>query len=185
MKAQLNIDADHLAGLFRRDHGKYLPKVQMIPSCPAVLHIRGVTITSNFRHQLQRAYVEPRYVFYLQNKFGWSNATAEIIAWKSLSIGIRRTRREVLTTKVCNDLMPTATSLKKRKYQFNDQCCLCGREETRDHMIRCKDETRLKWRRKYIRLIRQRMEHLETDFGLKEMFCNAVIDWFQDERSTQ
>ena len=182
LKAQLNIDADHLAGLFQRDHGKYLPKVQLIPSCPAVLHIRGVTITSNFRHQLQRAYVEPRYVFHLQNKFGWSNATAEIIAWKSLSIGIRRIRREVLTTKVCNDLMPTAASLKKRKYQFNDQCCLCGREETRDHMIRCTDETRLKWRRKYIGLIRQRMEHLETDYGLKEMFCNAVTDWFQDER---
>ena len=182
MKAQLNIDADALAGLFQRDHGKYLPKVQMLPSCPAVLNIRGITITSNFRHQLQRAYVEPQYVAYLQDKFEWSNATAEIVAWKSLSIGIRRTGRDVLTTKVCNDLMPTAASLKKRKYQLNDQCCLCGKEETRDHMIRCNDATRLQWRRKYIRLIRHRLEYLETDVGLMETFCQAVTEWFDHEK---
>jgi len=32
-KAQLNIDADALAGIFQKDHGTYLPKVQMLPSC--------------------------------------------------------------------------------------------------------------------------------------------------------
>ena len=80
LKAKLNIDTDVLAGLFQKDHRKYLPRVQMLPSCPALLNARGITITSNFRHQLQRAYVEPRYVVHLQDKFGWSKATAEMVA---------------------------------------------------------------------------------------------------------
>ena len=65
LKAKLNIDDDALAVILQKEHEHFLPKVPMIPSCPAVLNIRSVTITSYFRHQPQRAYVEPRYVVHL------------------------------------------------------------------------------------------------------------------------
>ena len=94
---------------------------------------------SNIRHQLQRAFTEPRYIAHLQDKFEWSNATTELIAWKSFSVGLKRIAREVLATKACNDIMPTAATLKIMKYQTNDRCSLCNRFETRDHMIRCLD----------------------------------------------
>jgi aromatic ring-opening dioxygenase catalytic subunit (LigB family) len=48
LDAQLNVDADELAGEYQQDHGKYLPLVNMLPSCPAMITIRGVSITSNY-----------------------------------------------------------------------------------------------------------------------------------------
>jgi hypothetical protein len=66
LEAQLNIDADELAGIFQQRSGKSRPIVHMLPSCPAMLLIQGISITSNCRKQLIRASVEPTYIQYLQ-----------------------------------------------------------------------------------------------------------------------
>jgi hypothetical protein len=52
LEAQLNIEADALAGAFQESDGKFPPLVHMILSCPAMLAIRGISITSNYRKQL-------------------------------------------------------------------------------------------------------------------------------------
>jgi len=57
--AQLNVEADRLAGDFQRDHGKFRPIITLLPSCPAMLTIRGISITSNYNKQLIKAFVEP------------------------------------------------------------------------------------------------------------------------------
>ena len=72
--AQLNVEADRLAGEFQRDHGKFRPLVTLLPSCPAMLSIRGINIPSNYNKQLIKAYVEPRYIVYLQEKYNWSDS---------------------------------------------------------------------------------------------------------------
>jgi hypothetical protein len=69
LEAQLNIDADELAGEFQEEYGKFRPLVHVLPSCPAMLAMRGISITSNYRKQLIRAYVEPQYIQHLQYKF--------------------------------------------------------------------------------------------------------------------
>jgi hypothetical protein len=52
------------------------------------------------------------------------------ISWKCLSLAIKRINRDVLITKVCNDLFPTADTLCKMKYQHHDTCILCHQPET-------------------------------------------------------
>jgi hypothetical protein len=111
LDAQLNVDADELAGEYQQEHGTYLPLVNMMPSCPAMLTIRGISITNNYRKQLIRAYVEPEYMQYLQYRFEWSDSTITSIAWKSFQLAVQRIRRDVLITKVCNDILPTAEAL--------------------------------------------------------------------------
>jgi hypothetical protein len=81
--------------------------------------------------------VEPEFIQYLQYRFDWPNETIEIISWKCLSLTIQRINRDVLITKVCNDLLPTADTLCKMKYQHHDTCIFCHQHETRDHIIRC------------------------------------------------
>jgi prenyltransferase beta subunit len=66
LKAQLNVDADKYAGDFQLAKGKFRPLVPLLPSCDAMLSIRGISATSNYRKQLIRAYVEPEYIQYLQ-----------------------------------------------------------------------------------------------------------------------
>ena len=179
LEAQLNVDADKFAGDFQMTKGKFRPLVFLLPSCDAMLSIRGISITSNYRKQLIRAYVEPEYIQYLQYRFGWPNETIEIIAWKCLSLAIQRIDRDVLVTKVCNDLLPTAETLYKMKYQFHDTCVLCNNQESRDHIIRCTSPSRIEWRKKYIGALRKRLNKLETSFSLRETISSAVAEWLE------
>jgi hypothetical protein len=179
LEAQLNVDADKFAGDYQLDQGKFRPMVFLLPSCDAMLSIRGISITSNYRKQLIRAYVEPEYIQYLQYKFQWSNEIIETISWKCLSLAIQRINRDVLITKICNDLLPTAETLCKMKYQHHDTCILCNNHETRDHMIRCTAPSRIKWRNQYIKAIRTKLNKIETEFSITEALCSAIAAWLE------
>ena len=108
IKAQLNIKADALAGDFQWRKGRFRPLVHPLPSCSAMVSIRGISVTSNLFKQLVCAYVEPRYIGHLQEKFSWSDSVVSIIAWKALALAIERIDRGVLLTKICNDILPNA-----------------------------------------------------------------------------
>ena len=125
-EAILNAEARRLAGEYQDELGACSPITHIYPSLPAVLEINGMTITSNVRHQLIKAYIEPRYMRYLQQKNKWTNKTVHSIVWKCLNLGLKRIDREVVLVKVCNDLLPTATTLPKCKWQSHDSCCLCA-----------------------------------------------------------
>ena len=79
LEAKLNIKADKLAGDFQQQYGKHIPVVPLLPSSPALLTIRGISITSQYRHQLHRAYLEPRYISKLQEKFQLEDSVVEEI----------------------------------------------------------------------------------------------------------
>ena len=116
IEAILNVEADRLAGKYQDKLGAYSPITHMYPSSPAVPEINEMTITSNVRHQLIKAYAEPKYMRHLQQKHKWNNKTVHSIAWKCLNLGLKRIDREVVLVKICNDLLPTATTLHKWKY---------------------------------------------------------------------
>jgi hypothetical protein len=124
-----------------------------------MLSIRGISVPSNYRKQLIRAYVEPEYIQYLQYRFEWPNETIEIISWKCLSLAIQRINRDVLITKVCNDLLPTATTLCRMKYQHNDTCILCHQQ--------------------YICALRKRLDTIETEFAIEETLSTSIAEWLE------
>jgi hypothetical protein len=98
---------------------------------------------------------------------------------EGLKLAIQRINRDVLLTKICNDLLPTATVLCKRKYQNNDTCVMCNKRETRDHMLLCEAQSRIKWRRSCMTAIRKQLDKIETESELKEMFCSALAEWLE------
>ena len=114
-EAILNVEADRLTGEYQNKLGAYSPITHMYPSSPTVLEINGMTITSNIRHQLIKAYSEPKYIQYLQRENKWNNKTVNSIARKCLNLGLKRIDREIILVKIYNDLLPTATTLKKWK----------------------------------------------------------------------
>jgi hypothetical protein len=93
-----------------------------------------------------------------------------------LSLAIQRINRDVLITKVCNDLLPTADTLCKMKYQHHDTCILCHQHETRDHTIRCTAPSRIKLRHQYICALRKRLYSIEIEFALKETLNTAIAE---------
>jgi hypothetical protein len=108
-----------------------------------------------------------------------ANETIEIISWKCLSLAIQRINRDVLITKVCNDLLPTADTLCKMRYQNHDTCILCNQHETRDHIIRCTTPLRIKWRQQYICALRKRLETIEIELAIKETLSMAMAEWLE------
>ena len=115
-EAILNIEADRLAGEYQDELGAYSPITHMYPSSPTVLEINGMTITSNMQHHLIKAFSEPKYIRYLQQKNKWNNKTGNSITWKCLNLGLQRIDRDVVLVKINNDLLPTATTLLKWKW---------------------------------------------------------------------
>jgi hypothetical protein len=79
-------------------------------------------------------------------------------AWKCLSLAIQRINQDVLITKVCNDLLSTADTLCKIRYQHHDTYILCHQHETREHIIRCAAPSRIRLRQQYICALRKRLE---------------------------
>ena len=108
-----NVEAYQLAGEYQDELCAYSPITHMYPSLPTVLEINGMTITSNIRHHFIKAYSEPKYIRYFQQKNKWNNKTMNSIVWKCLDLGLKRIDREVVLVKICNDLLPIATTLQK------------------------------------------------------------------------
>jgi hypothetical protein len=125
------VDADKYAGDFQLANRKFRSLVSLLPSCDAMLSIRGISVTSNYRKRLIRAYVELEYIQYLQYRFKWPNETIEIIAWKCFSLALQQINRDVLITKLCNDLLLPATTLCKMKYQHHDTFILCHQQRNK------------------------------------------------------
>jgi hypothetical protein len=86
----------------------------------------------------------------------------------------------VILTKVSNDLLPTAETLKKYNYQNSDKCVLCDKTETRDHMIQCKAESRCRWRVSLSKALRKKKKSLETKYEVEETFTTALCDWMEN-----
>ena len=136
-EARLNIHCNFLAGKFQRVHGKFNPIVSILPSCTAQIHINGQSVTSNIFQQLVCAYTEPRYIEYLQDWFKWDNSEIKDIAWKCLSIALKRIDRLVLTTKMCNHLLPTMHHMERCKWANNDKFKACDEHKDREHLLCC------------------------------------------------
>ena len=94
-------------------------------------------------------------------------------------MALKRIDREVILVKICNDLLPTATTLLKWNWQNHDNCCLCGKSETRDHMIRCSGKTREHWRIKTISKLRKKMQYMDTEFELEHTLASAISECFE------
>ena len=80
IEAVLNVEADRLAGKYQDELGVYSLITHMYPLSLAVRGINGMTITSNIRHHLIKAYAEPKYMRYLRRKNKWNRKTVQMIA---------------------------------------------------------------------------------------------------------
>ena len=122
------------------------------------------------------AYIEPSDIEYLQHRYKWNNAITLQISWRSLQIGIKRIHRSTLLTNICNGILPTMKVLKPWRHRKNDKCVLCGKCETQDHLVLCKDPSRQKWKSKYMISLRKVMTRLKTNNHTMDLFCSSVTD---------
>ena len=73
LDAQLNVEADALAEDYYSDKIQSNPETHILPACPEMLVLNGITVSNNYKKHLLRAYTEPTYIRYLQGKLNWSD----------------------------------------------------------------------------------------------------------------
>ena len=83
LPAQLNVDADHLAGSYAPCPTENPSIVPMIAGTAASLHLPSGTIATKHRSALHRAASTNAIQHYIQNKDKWTNAEFASINWKA------------------------------------------------------------------------------------------------------
>ena len=149
----------------------------MLPSCPAMLDIHGISITSKVFHNLVDAYTRPLYMSCVQKKFGWDDTTVNAITWDSLSLALKQIDRQVFTTKISNNLLPTKSFLFNTLQLSTNTCPICTCEETSEHLLRCNHASRVEWRRKLVKDLRRTLTHKNTGNAVIETMTLAVTEW--------
>jgi hypothetical protein len=184
--AQLNVTADELATAYRDQYGRYEPFVPVNHISQANITIQGRTLTSHYTETLHNGATEAPYLQYVQNKFGWSNTIVNDIHWHGFAQAVNQLDHlQTFIVKLCNDLTPCGSELHRRDSEHNPACVLCGAEETQCHILRCTHDTRINWRRAFVKEVRTSLRKSGTDDGFIDCFASCLSEWLQEGCVTQ
>ena len=89
LPAQLNIDADHLAGSYAPHPTETPSIVPMIAGTAVSLQLPFGTITTKYRSALRRAAATDPIQHYIQSKHKWTNAEFASINWTAHGRSVR------------------------------------------------------------------------------------------------
>lgn len=147
LEARLNIDADHLAGSFRKHDPAIRPLVPRVKSNPAQLRIDGKTIPGGYRQAIRRATSYAPLLAYINQKNDWSSATSDMIDWDAHSAALRACpKRSTQLTKLCHEILPTATRTHRYDQRNSPDCPRCrAHPESTDHLLQCPVPERKAW----------------------------------------
>jgi Reverse transcriptase (RNA-dependent DNA polymerase) len=152
--AQLNCDADKLAGDYQDLHGCVRPLILMTPRTKALIHLPEGSITGKFASKLRLAYSGPRLLKAMQEKYQWSEVTTMAVNWEAHGTALgKQIKRNMHFTKMVQDIIPTNAWL--NKLDKGKRICPCCPEvkEDRDHILRCPAPARDQWRQAFLKSI--------------------------------
>jgi hypothetical protein len=147
LEARLNVDADSLAGQFRRNDSSVRPLVPRVSSNYAQLQIDGKTISGSYRQAIRRATSFAPLYSYIQRKNSWSSDILNTIDWDVHAAALRaRPHRSVQLTKLCHELLPTAARVHLYDERHPPSCPRClSHSESTDHLLQCPVPARIEW----------------------------------------
>ena len=182
LMAQLNVDADRLAGEFQRECGAQRPFTFMAPHTGALLVTDSGTITSRFKKELTNRSTGPGLEEYIREKNGWDTCTFEFVNWAAHGKAVTACEhRGTHLTKYLHEVLPTyhqANTMDGRQRK----CVACGTgDETTDHIFRCSAASRKEWQVSWWKKIDRFHEEQSTHPLLRYIFREAMSQWFQTD----
>ncbi|KAI2513078.1 hypothetical protein MHU86_1370 [Fragilaria crotonensis] len=177
--AQLNIEADQLAGQHQRQHPEPSPRARLLPHTGAHLHLPSGTVTSRYDQTLRQTYTSSMSISYLQSRFSWAPDVFATIDWEAHGKALRRQRaRHVHFTKLVYDILPTNKVLHRYSASTSPMCPCCLQvEETRDHLLQCTATE--EWRQQFISKLDLRCGELNTSPRLRAYLLQCIQDWLR------
>jgi hypothetical protein len=148
LEARLNVDADHLAGAFRRNDSSIHSHVPRFSSNFAQLQIKDQTVSGSYRQAIRGATSYDPLLAYIQQKNSWSLNTVDMVDWHlhAAALRARPQERSAQLTKLCHEVLPTATRVNKYDARQSPICpCCLTHLESIDPLLQCPDPARLEW----------------------------------------
>ena len=177
LQAQLNVDADHLADSFIRDHPHL--DYSMAPRMPhthVLLHVARGTLTHKLKRVLRMERTAPPLLAKLQKKFGWSNETRDDVNWEACRLALNRLRRHKVTLiKHLNHVAPLGWLVNKYDNKYPKSCPSCNHEEeTREHLYHCSGPRRMEWRESFYANLGEALDKQNSAADLKSLLIEGI-----------
>jgi hypothetical protein len=179
--AQLNVEADTKAREYQADFGKAHPCTLLSPNAGVLLHFPEGTITAKVIPEVRRRVTGPPLQQYIQQRNHWSEQTMRVINWKAHAKALgTQIQHRVHFTKLVHDCLPTNHQLNKFTSENRKFCPAChlGQDETRDHILRCTHEDRVRWRVQFHADIQAFHTKESTSPVLQHLWRDAIHQWF-------
>jgi hypothetical protein len=164
-EAQMNVDADELAGEYIHEHFSPRPQAPMLPTTRCQLILRGTTVTSHYNTTIIRSASSTTYLSKLYEDKDWDLSTQSQLHWPTFRSLIRRnTFRNVWMVKLVHDLLPFKSTTAKYSGSDDTFCPYCqASPDTFIHWLRCDHPDRSTWRN----LLRPALKPLERKHRLR------------------
>jgi hypothetical protein len=177
LAAQLNVDADALAGAFLRNHPTINhSRAPMFPHTKIHLHLAEGTVTHKIKRAMKLARSAPPLRKKLQVKYGWSDEVFCDINWEASRQALNGLRAHRVTLiKHLNNITPVGKLVNIYDKKYPAACPSCPEiVETRKHLYLCPEQQRDQWRKKLITKLRKDMDDLNTHPGLQELLLEGI-----------
>ena len=176
--AQLNVDADHLAGEYQQTHGCEKPPVLMSPNVRAHFVQEDVNITSNIATHIRHQSSCASLMEYIKRQQNWSETTLRSVNWEAHGKSMRNELpHRIHLVKLVHNILPINANI-HRRHITKSQCLSCQNGiEDWTHVLRCPDESRSRWRGSLMTDLRAKCINEHTCPRVQDLLLDALRTW--------
>jgi hypothetical protein len=183
LNAYLNSEADQLATIgLKRLQEK--PIVPLDPDTAIQFHIKGRTITRDFKRTVRETIQLPPLRKFYCERFGWSENIFDIIDWEIFRPSYKKhvsTKGVQWLHKFCIKKLPTGERVHKRDHFHDRRCASCWHtNEDDDHIFQCNQ--RRSPRKKIVKQIN--IMRTTVDPRLCDILQEGLTTYFKGESTT-
>jgi hypothetical protein len=184
LDARLNVDADAEAGEYRYNNPEPRPKITRLPSNSAQLHVSGATISAHYRIEIEKAASTTNIREYIRSKNDWTTKQIAYINWDAHGKALSQlAQHHTQLVKMSHEILPTATITSRYKPTASPLCPICkAADEDRDHVMRCADSKKAKWRHQLIGTVQKGFTKMKTREMLTTILADGLMQWFNDKQ---
>ena len=190
LRAQLNIQADRLAGTYHPSQGQQnthqvsslsgFTKVPLMQHSGALLHLPAGTITRHYKRYLRQSVHDPPLRNHLQQRHGWTDTEFLSINWEAFQQAFRKaTIPQTHLIKLTHSILPTQSRLHLYDPAISPNCPHCAASLPEDylHILQCPHPAYLKWRRKFLQKLRHHCDQKNTNPTLRDLLIEGLESW--------
>ena len=176
LPAQLNCDADKLAGEYIDQHmDKHYSRVPILPTSGIQLQLPAGTVTYNTKRELSEARTAEPLAAKLRCDNDWSQETFDDIAWEPHRRALNRNpkcKRQLI--KHLHNLTPVGhVAHRNDPTKYSPHCPSCDEPDERwHHLYTC--PSRENWRKQFLVNVKEKLEKLKTETGLMELILTGL-----------